>query len=152
MASLVALLLAALPISFEGNRQIPTAELERIAAGLGAAPFDDERLHRLQLEVTARYFDRGFIDVRVDVAQPLVVRITEGEQFTLAGIHFDGAWPRPEAELRAQVQSRDGQPFSRRSVTDDLRRLRALVGRDVEVRSSVDVDRRTVSLKLLAEP
>ena len=53
-------------VDFKGNKKVPTADLRK-AAGLEVGkPIVQDEVDRAGLVVSALYYDRGFVQVRVD--------------------------------------------------------------------------------------
>ena len=140
-------------VRFDGNRAVPTAALQAAVAQLGAAISEPDGPERLAVVVTALYFDRGYIAVRVDEPTrasdgALVVRLSEGDRFAVHAISFSGAWPRAEDDLRAVMRTRAGAVFCRADVAADLRRLSALAGgAAVTPLTRIDVEHHTIDLE-----
>lgn len=81
------------------------------------------------------YADHGFIDARVDRIEKtaetadgkntlvITVYVTEGDQYTYAGMSFEGNRVFPVEQLAALVTQRPGKPVSRQKVLDDFQRV-----------------------------
>lgn len=75
------------------------------------------------------YRSNGFIDVRVtpsialatgrQLQQAVTIQIDEGRQYRIGRIVIDGVDQETAAAIRARMQSAEGQPFSRETVTQD---------------------------------
>ncbi|HXU74783.1 MAG TPA: POTRA domain-containing protein [Polyangia bacterium] len=142
-------------VRFDGNRAVSTAELQAEVKQLGPAISDADGLERLALRVTALYFDRGYLAVRVDDPiragdGALVVHVSEGDRYSVRAISFSGAWPRAEAALRATLRTRAGAVFCRADVAADLKKLSALAGgAAVTPLTRIDSAHHTIDLEFL---
>lgn len=140
-------------VRFDGNRALATAELQAAVQRLGSAISDADGPERLAVLVTALYFDRGYVAVRVD--EPvragdgaLVVRVSEGDRYSVRAISFSGAWPRAAADLRAGLRTRAGAVFCRADIAADIQQLSTLAGgAAVTPLTRIDVEHHTIDLE-----
>ena len=137
-----ALAQAAPLLHFEGNEQVPTAELEQALGRLGS--FDDETL---RLAVMALYYDQGFVDVRVDLpmhaGDTIVIPLHEGARYRLGQVKLAGAWPLGAA---VRLECHHGEVVSRARLVADFERLKALGGGTVTVTTNVDRAQHTLDV------
>ena len=95
----------------------------------GEGTFREEAFQRDLAVIEAAYYDRGFLNVKVEkptvALSPdkrliyITVKITEGEQYRISGIDFSGDLIVPKERLYAVLESRRGDYFSRAKVLKD---------------------------------
>ena len=122
-------------IEFKGNKRVPEAELRKAAALEAGKPFVRDELERAQLLVSSLYYDRGFVQVRVDTevgtanAQgvvPAAIVIDEGDVFSIGALHATKLGGPVEKELLdTVVRARPKQVFVRTKILEDLERVNA---------------------------
>ena len=128
-------------IRFEGNQAFSDrtlrGQLSLRTRGIGRdGAFNEARLIADRAALAMYYHDRGFIEaVVLDVTQEVVrdargnnnliltFNISEGSQFTFAGIVFEGNRIFSDETLQAQVRSRPGETVNARRVQTDLQRV-----------------------------
>ena len=122
-------------LEFKGNKEGPEAELRKAAALEAGKPFVREEVERAALLVSTFYFERGFVQVRIDTeigsanAQgvvPVAFVIDEGDVYSIGALHATklGA-PVEKALLDTVVRARPKQVFVRSKVVEDLERVSA---------------------------
>lgn len=132
-------------VTFSGNASIPARELGKVLetrkkhwllswfTSIGI--FKDESLDKDMERLTAYYYSKGFLLVKVD--RPSVefkkgdgiyvhFTITEGDRFTIGTLDFKGDLIYDPAVLAQKVQSRPEQTFNGRTLNDDLVMLKGL--------------------------
>jgi outer membrane protein insertion porin family len=123
--------LAIANLSFEGNVQVPEAEVrERCALKTGDVykPVDVETARRT---LTSMYYSKGFPDARVDarVDRPssgnvaVVFRITEGESRRIGKVLVSGNTLTADKIVRRHANLFEGTPFNPEAILDSQRRL-----------------------------
>ena len=116
----------------------------------------------------SRYQDNGYIDFRVDSTQVSItpdkadvyvtINITEGEQFTVSGVKLAGKLIVDEKELFERVETRQGEMFSRKSVTQTTKNITDRLGDEgyafanVNAIPKMDKAKRTVMLTYFVDP
>jgi outer membrane protein insertion porin family len=95
----------------------------------GEGTFREEAFQRDLAIIEAAYYDRGFLNVKVEkptvALSPdkrliyITVKITEGEQYRISSIDFSGDLIVPKERLFAVLESRKGDYFSRAKVLKD---------------------------------
>ncbi|HEY1904485.1 MAG TPA: outer membrane protein assembly factor BamA [Myxococcaceae bacterium] len=95
----------------------------------GEGTFREEAFQRDLAIIEAAYYDRGFLNVKVEhptvALSPdkrliyITVKITEGEQYRISSIDFSGDLIVPKDRLFAVLESRKGDYFSRAKVLKD---------------------------------
>lgn len=131
-------------VTFSGNDSIEAGELRKVmetrkkhwllswftTIGL----FKDEALEKDVERLTAYYYSKGFLLVKVDT--PTVefkedgihvhFNITEGDRFTVGAVDFKGDLIYAPARLETSVKTVPGQTFNGRTLNDDLVALKGL--------------------------
>jgi outer membrane protein assembly factor BamA len=144
-------------IRFDGNRALPTAALADLAQRLGPTLDDDDGPERLALAMTALYFDRGYVMVRIDDPVrasdgALVFHVDEGEPFSVGTVTVSGTTPRRAARLRASLRTHAGDVFCRARVVADVAQLSAKTHLAVTPLTRLDVEHHIVNLELALTP
>jgi len=98
--------------------------------------FQASRLEADRQKIVDYYTDHGFIDARVERVEKAVEKSTdgrndlvitvylrEGDQYTYAGMSFEGNRVFPSSQLEALVTQRPGRPVSVQKVQDDYQRV-----------------------------
>ncbi|MEY4757511.1 MAG: hypothetical protein RJA34_2409 [Pseudomonadota bacterium] len=114
------------------------------------------------------YLARGFMEFRVDSTQvaispnkqdmSIIINVTEGERFVVAGVRLDGNYLGREDEFKALVAIQPGQPFNADQVAKTTKAFTDYFGTfgfafaRVDARPEVDRTSNRVSLVLQAEP
>jgi outer membrane protein insertion porin family len=129
-------------VSFIGNRQVSDDELRGIIATQKAGAlaflsdggvFQQEMFERDLLLITAYYYDRGFINVKLSSPQIRLSRdkrymylsivIDEGPVFRIGSIDFKGDLIGPKAEYYDRLKVSQGGVFNRSLVGQDIVKL-----------------------------
>ncbi len=141
-------------IEFEGNRFASTTALRglltvREAGFFGNGQFTAQLANQDRDRIRSHYQQNGFLDVAVDyrvaAVSPAQIRvifqIAEGERYHVAEVSLLGPEQIPEELVRAEVQTREGAPFSPLRVARDRAAITALYEnrgfRQVELRSEL---------------
>lgn len=149
-------------ITFTGNVHVQRDEL------LAAIddPFDHqpprprvlnhEVLERDLLLISALYFDRGHVQVRIGeptiTPTSVVIPIEEGPVFTIDEVAVAGVSPRTRARHRAALRIRTGTPFSRTRILEDRDAItdhyqeRGYAYASVVPITKIDFDKRTIAV------
>jgi outer membrane protein assembly factor BamA len=151
-------------LEFKGNKKGPEAELRKAAALEAGKPFVREEVERAALLVSTFYYDRGFVQVRVDPeigtanAQgvvPLAFVIDEGDVYSIGALHATKLGGPVEKELLdTVVRARPKQVFVRSKVVDDLERVNAFFasrGQKVVVTPLTEIDPKKKTIDLTFE-
>lgn len=159
-------------VSFIGNKSIPDKDLRSIIATKkgGALSFlsdggiyQEEMFERDLLIITAHYYDRGFINVKLGTPQIrlsrdkqymyLSIPIDEGPTFNIGAIKFKGDIDDQErAFFDNRLTIKEGSLFNRSKVGTDIQRLtnyykdRGYAYVNVTPLTSVNLEKRTVAL------
>lgn len=155
-------------LDFRGNKRVGAADLKKISTLEVGQPFWQDRVEHAALLITALYYDRGFVDVRVTSengataaapgATPITFVIEEGDVHTIGAVHVSKLGAPVEKELVEKVlRARPKQVFSRSAIVEDIERLKAYFARQsqqVEVTPLTEVDKKkkTIDLNFQIEP
>ena len=122
-------------VELKGNKKVPEAELRKAMALEAGKPFVRDEVERAALLLSALYYDRGFVQVRIDTevgatnAQgvvPLAFVIDEGDVYSIGALHATKLGAPVEKELLdTVVRARPKQVFVRSKVVEDLERVNA---------------------------
>lgn len=131
-------------VTFSGNNSIKAKELRKVMETrkkhwllswfTTVGVFKDESLEKDVERLTAYYYSKGFLLVRVD--KPTVefrdkgiyvhFNITEGDCFTIGNIAFKGDLIYDDTKLQRSIKILPGQTFNGRTLNDDLVALKGL--------------------------
>ncbi len=162
-------------INITGNEDFDDAELiglfqlETTDAGWFAD--DDYSSSKLAADMeTLRsfYLDRGYVQFEVNSQQVTIspdrkdisisINIREGEQFTIRDTDIGGELVVPEPELKALIQFREDDVFSRKEVNKAVTAMQKRLGEEgyafaeIRVLNDIDEDENTVALRFLIVP
>lgn len=129
-------------LNFLGVEKVPVAELKAVMATkeggylsflTSEGTYREELFQRDLQVIQAAYYDRGFINVRVD--KPVVslspdkrnisitLRIEEGEPYTIGKLDFSGDLIISKDEFKARMTSREGEIFNRSLLARDIQAI-----------------------------
>ncbi|MBX5484386.1 MAG: outer membrane protein assembly factor BamA [Myxococcaceae bacterium] len=129
-------------IQFIGNEHVPsnvlkdamqTKEASFISFLTGEGTYREELFQRDLTFIQAAYFDRGFINAKVE--KPIVtisadkkdifitMKVEEGEQYRIGKLDFSGDLIKSREELHRLMTSHEGDVFSRTTLIKDLSAL-----------------------------
>jgi outer membrane protein insertion porin family len=163
-------------VSFIGNDLVTDKTLRGIiqtSKGGALSAFTDSGIYREDmferdlLMITAHYYDRGFINVKVGVPQIrlsrdkkymyLSIPIDEGPVFTVGTIDFKGDMIGQKASYYKRLSIKPGKTFNRSKVGEDIVRLndfykdRGHAYVNVTPLTNVDLDRKIVDISFEIE-
>lgn len=151
-------------VEFKGNKKVPEAELRKAIALEAGRPFVREEIERVELVVGAFYYDRGFVQVRIDTevgaanaqgSVPLTVVIEEGDVFSINALHATKLGAPLEKELLDKVvRARPKQVFARTKLVEDIERVNAFFagrGQPVVVNPLTEIDAKKKSIDVTFE-
>ncbi len=114
------------------------------------------------------YLDRGYVKFAIESTEVsmspdrkdiyITVGVKEGDQYKVSGVEFAGAKVVDEAELRKLVVIKDGQPFSRKELTESTTAMVKRIGNEgyafanVNPVPQLDESSKTVKLALYVDP
>lgn len=129
-------------INFLGVQKVPVGELKAVMATkeggylsflTSEGTYREEMFQRDLQVIQAAYYDRGFINVRVD--KPVVslspdkrnisitLRIEEGEPYTIGKLDFSGDLIASKDEFKLRMSSREGEIFNRSLLARDIQAI-----------------------------
>jgi outer membrane protein insertion porin family len=151
-------------IELRGNKKVPEAELRKAAAIEAGKPFVREEIERATLVMSALYYDRGFVQVRVDTelgaanAQgmvPTTFVIDEGDVYSISALHVTKLGAPLEKELLdTVVRARPKQVFVRTKIVEDIERVNAFFAarpQQVTVTPLTEIDPKKKTIDLTFE-
>ena len=132
-------------IEFVGNEHVSDEELKAamltkegnyLSFLTGAGIYRDEVFERDLHAITGVYYDRGFINVRIDrptveispdmQSIQITIPVEEGEQFFIGRLGFSGDILTTEEDLLKLLSVREGEVFSRSRLQEDIQRITRL--------------------------
>lgn len=163
-------------VSFIGNQKIPDKELRGIIQTskgdalsflTDSGIYQEEVFERDLLLITAYYYDRGFINVKLGAPQIrlsrdkrfmyLSIPIDEGPVFSIGKIDFKGDLMGDKSDYFERLTVEKGEKFNRSKVGQDIVRLndfykdKGYAYVNVTPLTNVDVDTKTVDLSFEIE-
>ncbi len=129
-------------LNFLGVEKVPVAELKAVMATkeggylsflTSEGTYREELFQRDLQVIQAAYYDRGFINVRVD--KPVVslspdkrnisitLRVEEGEPYTIGKLDFSGDLIITRDEFKARMTSRENEIFNRSLLARDIQAI-----------------------------
>ncbi len=129
-------------INFIGLRQVPADELKAVMATkeggflsflTGEGTYREELFQRDLAILQAAYYDRGFINVKVDKPSIslspdkrdifITIKVEEGEPYRIGKLDFSGDLLFDKARFREQMVSAEGEMFNRGKLAQDIQRI-----------------------------
>ncbi|PKN13783.1 MAG: outer membrane protein assembly factor BamA [Deltaproteobacteria bacterium HGW-Deltaproteobacteria-4] len=163
-------------IGFEGNKAFTDKELKKgmetrerwfLSWMTGRGAYQEEVLNNDLSLLTDRYFDQGYIQVKVHQPQvtmikenrylDILIEIEEGEQYRIGAVEVAGDLLRSREELIALLGLPSGQLFSRKKLREGMMKINDLYADEgyayvnVAPLSKVDPEARTVDLTIEIE-
>ncbi|MEW5737983.1 MAG: POTRA domain-containing protein [Myxococcota bacterium] len=147
-------------VKFAGVKQAPEAELRKVLRSKVGEPFSEEEVLRDAAAVTAVYYDRGMVNVRVESthaeaagAVTVVFTVDEGPVFRVGKLLFRGDALRETEAARKKLETKPRSVFNRSQLQRDMERLREHArkqGLEVEVTpiTTVNAERKVIDLTL----
>lgn len=129
-------------ISFLGNQHVPADELKAVMATkegsflsflTGEGTYREELFQRDLAIIQAAYYDRGFINVKVE--KPAIslspdkkdiyitLKVEEGDPYKIGKLDFSGDLLFPKEKLREAMGSRENETFNRGRLAQDIQRI-----------------------------
>jgi outer membrane protein insertion porin family len=158
-------------ISFLGTEKVTPAELKEIMVTreggylsflTSEGTYREEAFQRDLAVIQATYYDRGYINVRVD--KPTIsltadkryiyinIKVTEGEAYDIGSIGFGGDMVVSEPQMRALMTTSKGERFNRTKLSTDIQAItdvyydQGYAYANVNPVTSVNADAKTVDL------
>lgn len=157
--------------AFKEDRLLDLMSLEEtggVFAWFRNAKYSKQQLLADIEEIRSWYLDRGYLNFSVESTQVSItpdkrdvyvsLAINEGALYRIGSIKLAGELLVPEPELRALVNLKSGEIYSRSRVNDVTRAIADRLGNDgyafanVNAVPEVDEEKRTVSLTLFVDP
>ena len=163
-------------ISFEGNKAFTAKELKKgmetrerwfLSWMTGRGAYQEEVLNNDLSLLTDRYFDQGYIQIKVHQPQvtmikenrylDILIEIEEGEQYRIGAVEVAGDLLRSREELIALLGLPYGELFSRKKLREGMMKINDLYADEgyayvnVAPLSKVDPEARTVDLTIEIE-
>ena len=166
-------------INFVGNKKFDDGDLKTSIAfevpslwnlwGL-LAPFDSyspDGMEKSVQGVTSYYLNKGYLDFKVTSKQASMTKdrehsfitfdMVEGKVYKVGKISLDGKFILPKSELKALIQLKQGEVFSKKKLVDSTEAIKTLLGSKgyafttVNPIPNVDKDKRIVSFKFVVD-
>ncbi len=158
-------------VSFLGNKHATDAELRGVMGTqegnwlsfiTSSGTYREEAFERDVLLITAFYYDRGYVTVKV--GKPSIemsadkrflyisIPIEEGEIYRIGKLDFKGELLLPREEMIRSLRVKEGETFNRTKLSNDIIAIndyyknRGYANVNVSPLTSVDADNRTVAL------
>ncbi len=153
-------------VRFEGVKRGRAAELVKGVEVQPGDPFRRDQVEEAQLAIEHWYYDNGMINAGVrfeprpvkgsDGALEVVFAIEEGDVFRIAKVEVSGGPPGLPEKLRAVIEVKPGDVFSRAKTSKSILRLYGRARElgflvDFTPQTSVDAARKTVELTFVVE-
>jgi outer membrane protein insertion porin family len=143
-------------VEMKGAAHAKKGELEKLIVE-DAAPgraFEGDHIERAALVITAFYYDRGFVNVKIDTPKPAggpapaVFTITEGPQFKLGKIEIKGVSADDAKKYRAMVKAKTGDVFSRSVLAEAIQKIQEDAKAVVTPLTDVKTDKKLIDLTI----
>ncbi|MBN1210613.1 MAG: outer membrane protein assembly factor BamA [Myxococcaceae bacterium] len=158
-------------ITFIGTQQVKPQELKEVMITreggyfsflTGEGTYREEAFQRDLQVITGAYYDRGFINVRID--KPVIslspdkryiyisLKVTEGEPYDIGTVDFGGDLIIPKERLRERMKTSKGERFNRSKLAEDILTLtdayydEGYAYANINPVTSVNADAKTVDL------
>ena len=160
-------------ITFIGNKHIAAKDLKSVMGtqegGIfswltDSGTYQEDAFERDLLIITALYYDKGFINVKLSRPQVVLspdkqymyiaIHVAEGEQYTIGKLDIRGDLLWPKDELLGLLSVQPGEMFNRSRLGKDIIRLndrykdRGFAYVNITPLTSIDGDKRIVDLTL----
>ncbi len=154
---------------FDDEDLLDLFELEPSSAGWFADDgYSSSKLTADLEALKSFYLDRGYIQFEVSSQQvtispdrkdiSITVNIREGSQFTVNQIKMAGEMVVDAVEMRALINFREGEVFSRKKINSVISAMQKRLGEDgyafadIRIKTDLDVENNTVALQFLVVP
>jgi outer membrane protein assembly factor BamA len=155
-------------VDFKGNKKVSAAELRKTAGLEVGKPVVDDEVERAGLVLSALYYDRGFVQVRVDPeldtksltadgGMAMAFTVDEGDVYSIGSMHATKLGEPYEKELLSKViGSRPKQVFSRSAIMKDIEQVKAFFAAknqavQVNPLTELDAKKKTIDLTFQIE-
>jgi outer membrane protein insertion porin family len=150
-------------VVFKGAAKVKEADLKKSAELAEGAPFDDEKVEKAMMQLSALYFDKGMLEVRVEPPKKdtttdgnvtVTFNITEGDVYRVGTIKFAKVEPKQEKELLSKMKTRPKQVFDRSQLLADITKMKDYFkgqNQNVEILPRTELDQKTKTVSLLLD-
>jgi len=157
--------------AFDDNRLLSKFELSTptMWSGIsGSGKYSKQELQGDLETLRSYYLDRGYIRFSIDSAQVSItpdkrdvyigINVTEGDKYTISEVKLGGNMVVPEEELRALMQVKAGDTFSRRAIVETTNKISERLAIDgyafanVNAIPDVDEENKRIALNFFVEP
>ena len=143
-------------VEFKGNAHAKKAELLKAIEGtvVPKSPWNSDLVDRASLQLSAYYYDHGYINVAVDSPKPsggsssATFAITEGDQFRLGKLDVKGVPDADAKKYMAMVTVKKGDVFSRKLMQDGIIKIQTAAQTQVEPVTNIDPKKKTIDITL----
>lgn len=143
-------------VEFKGNAHAKKTELLKAMEGtvVASSPWNNELVDRASLQLSAYYYDHGYINVAVDPpkpsggAAPALFTIIEGDQFRLGKLDVKGVPDTDAKKYLAMVTLKKGDVFSRKSMQEGIIKIQNTAQTQVEPVTNIDAKKKTIDVTL----
>ncbi|PID38326.1 MAG: outer membrane protein assembly factor BamA [Deltaproteobacteria bacterium] len=158
-------------ITFIGNSKVKDADIKRVMGTreggffsfvTSSGTYQESAFERDMLLITALYYDRGYINVKLSEPQVLLspdkrymyitIHVREGKRYKIGKLDVKGDLLWPKKKLLKSLRTKEGQWFQRTRLGKDVMRLssgykdRGHAYANISPLTSIDANKRTVSL------
>jgi outer membrane protein insertion porin family len=151
-------------IELKGASKVPEADLRKAAALTAGKTFVQDEVDRAAHLMSAVYYDRGFVQVRLNVERgavgadggvPVTFTIEEGDRYAIGALHATKAGAPVEKELLEKVvRLKPKQTFGRTLVVEDMERIKKFFAareQTVEINPQTKIDEKKKTIDLTFE-
>ena len=148
---------------FKNASKVKEADLKKASDLLEGQTFDDEKIEKAVLALSALYFDRGMLEVRIeepkkdaasDGAVTITITINEGEVYKVGTVKIGKLGEKMDKELQAKMKTKPKQVFDRSVLLADVDRIKETFkakNQKVEVLPRTELDAKTHTVNLLLD-
>ncbi|MBF0493698.1 MAG: outer membrane protein assembly factor BamA [Candidatus Omnitrophica bacterium] len=142
-------------INFEGNKNIPKADLAAVMATktgfwfIRKGAYDEEKFQADVARVASLYRTKGYLDVKVDSrldyskdgkSMFITVVIDEGKAYKVGDIIINGNLIVPKADIQKLITIKSGENFDYKKIKDDIESVRMFYYDKGYMNAEVDMD------------
>lgn len=158
-------------VTFIGNKKLRDDELKKVMGTqeggffsfiTSSGTYQESAFERDMLLLTALYYDRGYINVKISEPAVLLspdkrymyitIHVREGRRYRIGKLDFKGDLLWPKETLHENLRTKPGQIFNRTRLGKDVMRLsngykdKGYAYANISPLTSIDANKRTVSL------
>jgi outer membrane protein assembly factor BamA len=136
-------------VELAGNAHAKTTELLK-RMDLRPGPWNQDHVDRATLQITAYYYDHGYVNVTVDTPAPSATpkfTIKEGDQFKIGKLSIKDATPADEKKWLAVVGLKKGDVFDRSAMDAGIQKLYGATSAvNINPATTVDPAKKTIDI------